>query len=468
MTKALSTQAHRIIATITWLSCLVVLAATQGCGPKAVIVNYLGSPALAPGTTPPMNTPGFWIHRCPDADILLMTEDEIRAFNKETTLRTKAITDVLGLAARRSGQSVRDRLTKTLAYLALRNYVDASGMPGRRLIEAMEEAMSLASIPVTVDVSWALVTSFSDQRLLPTHEPLFKNITDTSIDRLQNNTLDPGTAVAVLHRTKDGLWSYVIAPFSEGWVETQYIAECEPDVIKRYLAWEPFAVIVAAKEDLYADPLLRVHLQSAQMGTRFPFLGYAGDALEVMVPVRQDQGSCTFEAAYVSATGACRGYLPYTSRNALLQAFKLLHSPYGWGGMYGEQDCSRLIQEVFASFGIILPRNSSQQATCGKAPFAIGKTADPDQRRRLIVEHGIPGATIIHFPGHVMLYIGQYGGEPYVIHDLHAYVESQEGVERLVGMGRVVVSNLDLGGSSDKGSFLMRAANVRNILKDSE
>ncbi len=40
----------------------------------------------------------------------------------------------------------------------------------------------------------------------------------------------------------------------------------------------------------------------------------------------------------------------------------MLNQPYGWGDMYGEQDCSRFLQMVFATVGIMLPRDSKDQA----------------------------------------------------------------------------------------------------------
>ncbi len=455
----------RAAVSIPLALCIAAAAVASGCGPKVVVVNYLGTPALAPGTRPEMNTPGFWVDRCPDADAVIMTEDDIAAFNAETRLRTRAVTDVAGLSPRRNGSSVKDSLARMASSIALRNYVDASGTSAAKMIADLESYMSLDAISKTVEVTWALVTRSCDQRLLPTAEPLFKNVTDTAIDRLQNNTLDPGTAVAVLHRTRDGVWSYVIGPYSEGWVKTEFLAECPRDVIQRYLAWEPFVVVISAKADLFADPLQRVHLQSVQMGTRLPLLGPAGeDAVEVLLPVRTDGGACVFDAACVAASQVHRGYLAYTPRNAIVQAFRLLHSPYGWGGMYSEQDCSRLIQEVFATFGIVMPRNSSQQAKTG-TPIASFKGAAESARVRALAAHAIPGATIIHFPGHIMLYIGMANGMPYVIHDLYAYTETTAGQEQLVAIGRVAVTSLALGGSSPKGSFLMRAENVRLIAR---
>ncbi|HOJ13000.1 MAG TPA: hypothetical protein PLT69_00700, partial [Deltaproteobacteria bacterium] len=61
------------------------------------------------------------------------------------------------------------------------------------------------------------------------------------------------------------------------------------------------------------------------------------------------------------------------------------------------------------------------------------------------------------------LYSGHVSGIPYATHDLHAYTEKVDGEERTIALARVCVTSLDLGGTSSRGSFLMRIANVREI-----
>lgn len=57
----------------------------------------------------------------------------------------------------------------------------------------------------------------------------------------------------------------------------------------------------------------------------------------------------------------------------------ILHSKYGWGGLYQERDCSSMIRDLYAPFGIWLPRNSFQQAKIGKVISL--KTLSSEQKR---------------------------------------------------------------------------------------
>jgi hypothetical protein len=64
------------------------------------------------------------------------------------------------------------------------------------------------------------------------------------------------------------------------------------------------------------------------------------------------------------------------------------------------------------------------------------------ERSRAIVNRGVPFATLIQFPGHIMLYIGERDGEPLVFHNMWG-VQTRGGGRAVVG--RAVVTSLRLG-----------------------
>ena len=55
------------------------------------------------------------------------------------------------------------------------------------------------------------------------------------------------------------------------------------------------------------------------------------------------------------------GFLPYTRNNLIQQAFRFLGDEYGWGGQNNSVDCSSFTQDVYRSFGIVIPRDADQQ-----------------------------------------------------------------------------------------------------------
>ncbi len=243
-----------------------------------------------------------------------------------------------------------------------------------------------------------------------------------------------------------------------GWVAAENVALCEREVLETYVHAEKFTVVTAAKADLYVDENLRTFLGRAQMGARLPVVRDDAPAtLTVLVPSRDQEGECTLNAAFVQRTEASLGTLPYTPRTILTQAFRLLHTPYGWGGLFGEQDCSRFIQEVFASVGLVLPRNSSEQARVGRLIYADPQAGRAEERLTAFREDAVPALTVVCMNGHIMLFLGLVDGRPYLIHDLWGYAidESTTAV-----VNRVAVTPADLGNGSS-GTLLDRVNTLR-------
>jgi hypothetical protein len=132
----------------------------------------------------------------------------------------------------------------------------------------------------------------------------------------------------------------------------------------------------------------------------------------VKIPTRNLDGALSEVTGYLKKDQICIGFLPYTPRNMVDQAFKMLNSPYGWGGMYAEQDCSSLIQEVFSTVGIVMPRNSDQQSMVGILAAGFSDKENPDVKLPALQRTAAPGITTLYMKGHIMLYLGLVQGRP--------------------------------------------------------
>ena len=142
-----------------------------------------------------------------------------------------------------------------------------------------------------------------------------------------------------------------------------------------------------------------------------------------------------------------------------------MNSPYGWGGMNGEQDCSSFIRQIFACFGIKLPRNSTGQIqSAGVFAGKFEKGEAEYIRMQRILQNGIPGITLLYFPGHIMLYVGSEGANPYIIHSIWGYGEETENESKTYLINRVAITSMNVGEASKKGSLLQRVSMMK-ILK---
>jgi hypothetical protein len=127
--------------------------------------------------------------------------------------------------------------------------------------------------------------------------------------------------------------------------------------------------------------------------------------------------------------------------------------------MFDGRDCSRFIFDIFKCMDLLLPRNSRSQSKAGLTSIDLTGFS-PAQKEAIVVEKGVPFATLLNLPGHVMLYIGKEGNKPYAIHSLWAYRENALFEDSLRNVSQIVVSDLHLGVGSKKGSLLERLSGM--------
>ncbi len=155
--------------------------------------------------------------------------------------------------------------------------------------------------------------------------------------------------------------------------------------------------------------------------------------------------------------------LPFTRRAVLTEAFAMLGKPYGWGGKDGGYDCSRFLLDLFARFGIELPRHSARQSLAGTFSIDVDTVEDLNEKRLLLEAAALRGVVLLHFPGHIMLYLGTTAeGVPMAIHAFSEFLTPCEGSkeETVNRIDRVTVSDLSLGAGTSRRDFLSRITRI--------
>jgi hypothetical protein len=411
-----------------------------------------------------MKTQGFWINRHPGPDAVILSPEEIIRFNERLRQELHLTKDLSQWPAAAPGQALRGQLGKHLEDLQTRGLVLLDGRnPGASYWYAVRQALNLEAIPREIPRQYGLVVRYAGQRFLPAEEGLYAKAYDADFDELQNSSFDIGTPVVILHRSLEGRWLWVESCASAGWVEAENVAAATEGQMASF--WSaPFAIVTVPKADIYLNREMTDFYSSAFMGVRLPLMRFDGDYAEVTVPQRRPDGTATLVPGFMAAADIHEGYLPYTPRQVLIQAFKMLHQPYGWGGMYGGQDCSRFLQAVFATFGIELPRDSKNQIRTGEALAAWPAGASIEEKLRLLRESAVGGITLLGMKGHIMLYLGMIDGRAYAIHSAWAYRKpGRGGKDDTFVLNRVVVSDLSLGEGSQRGSLLDRLNAVRLV-----
>lgn len=424
------------------------------------------APSELPGVSREMKTAGFWIARHPTPDQLIMKPAEIVKFNARTR-KAGLFEDIASFPEVYDGVKLKSEIANMIGGLKGQTlYQQNSQRADEQFFNPLVGNIELETLPASVPVRFGFITRSADERLLPTGSSLNAHAGDVDFDEIQNSGLEIGTAVAVHYATKDGRWLFVRDAFASGWVEADRVALVTKADLIAHLKRKNFTVVTEPKADVYLDSALTKHLAAVKMGTRFAFKGTVGTVAEIILPQRQDDGNVQMVPGFIAREDVSIGYLPYTPRNVYKQAFKMLNAPYGWGDMYGEQDCSRFLQMVFASFGIDLPRNSASQAKTGRLVAEFKPTTPTDIKLSAILGSS-RGLTILQLKGHIFLYLGDVEGRPYAIHEIWAYHEKgPDGKERSRLINRVTVTDLELGKGSDKRSLLERTLSMREIVAD--
>ena len=445
-----------------YLTILCVAVSVSACKPRQIDVS---APAILPHTVKEMKTAGFWIGKINEPNRIILDAKGIVSFNLRTEKESKLIDDPLAWSGVIDPEGLKKTLRDNLAYFTQQKMFTADSRIAHETFYApLRVNMNLEGIDGKTQARFAFLAQYDDQRLLPTQEALTKEPGDLEFDEVQNSSLDLGTPMLVQHESKDGVWIFGLTPTSSGWVKKENVAFCSEHQFKAMAGAANFLVVTSAHADIYLDIGLTKHLGACRMGSKFVLLEASDpDVFEIVVPVRSSAGGLIARTAFMSKESAHAGYLAYTQRNVLIQAFKLLNSPYGWGGVNGAQDCSSYMQAIFSTVGIKLPRNSSAQGETGTPSGSLKFDLKPEEKLQIIAQEAIPGETILQMNGHVGLFLGMHEDNAYMIHDTHGFGQKIPGADITWVVNRVVVSDLSLGEGSKKGSLLSRIVNLRLI-----
>lgn len=278
---------------------------------------------------------------------------------------------------------------------------------------------------------------------------LYKQPIDRDFDRNRCASLHPGEVVRVLRRSADARWIYVHSGHTTGWLHAPTLTPPLPAVHLRELLQGPLLVPVADDQRTEGGRPLR-------MGTKVPIVGRDGDVRRVLVPTAD---GLVEDSVRVSET-AVEGVLPLTRRHAWTMALREQDTPYGWGGRAGHRDCSRLTRDVLAGFGLEMARHSGVQGKLGTHNIDVSAMSEADKLAEL-TRQAQRGLVLLYMPGHIMMYLGQDGGQHYAVSAISEYLEPcSGGPDTVYRIGRVAVTTLELGRGSERTAYIERLANL--------
>lgn len=430
------------------------------------------------GLTPERQTPDYWLARAPAGERALLSTQAIVERN-ERLLRTEpSMVHWPSWPASLPAEAVRARIEALTGRLGTPLFKSADSQIEQAEIDAWLDNRALDRVEASDNRLFGLVVTRAAVRRLPTAQRAFDRNGGIDIDRLQESALFPGTPVAVLHASRDGRWLFVQAENYAGWVESGSVGIAPRAEVMGYAARQPRRYITGSQvRTVYHPHAKEISELRLDMGVSVPLRtdwplsspvngqGALG-AWIVDVPLRLDNGMLHIKPVLIPrAADTAAGQLPASQSALIRQAFKFLGERYGWGHDYQGRDCSGFVSETYRALGILLPRNTGDQA---RSPAFERIAFGPELGRseRLVRLKQLRIGDLVFIPGHVMLVVGHDGFGPWVIHDAHRSGLMVEG--RLVDlpMNGVAVTPLLAMALSEQRMYADAVTAVQRILPD--
>lgn len=418
----------------------------------------------------------YWVEQTENVDQVLKNQKEITEFNDRIFATDQHMVNLALFPDQLSGRQVRESIqaiskpNKSDLYSTSGTILDSEGY-GKYTAN-----LGLKNIPGTIHVQFALVVNRSDMRAYPTDDRYYKTPDKQNLDRFQENGLFPGDALAVLHASMDGEWSFVQSYNYAAWVRTENIAIGDRQAIQKYKNPNHFLIITGAKirtsfnpevpalSELQLDMGIRIPLADRDIGNNNLYGQNPYTSHVVSLPVRNMEGKLELKKALIARNkDVHKGYIPYTRENITRQAFKFLGERYGWGHSYNARDCTGFVMEIYKTFGIHMPRNTGQQ---GSGSFGQNTRFTPDstEDEKLQALRDMDIGDLIYVPGHVLMYIGDVDGQPYVIHDVSIFRYTDDNGEYYEGvLNSVAVTPLIPLYGSRESTYVELMYNIKRV-----
>ena len=372
----------------------------------------------------------YWINKAPQSQLQRMDLAQISAFNQQLLTHNKHMVEPLSLPSQLSKSVLLHKISLISSIPARpRFYTDGKQLTSFHY-QKYTDNLNTKNIADQNVVQWGLIVKRSVLRKFPTHDRVLNKGMDADLDRFQESGVFPGERVAILHESSDKQWYLVQNYHYIAWLPKEAVAIGDKKTIAEFVHASAFLVVTGSKATTsYSPENSAVSEIALDMGVRLPLVTFnhvptqvGGQnpfaAFVVKMPTRTAEGKLQLASALIARNqDVTTSFLPFTSENIIKQSFKFLGERYGWGHDYNSRDCTGFVGEVYKSFGIVMPRNSGQQ---GKGVYGrnirFTSTTSPAEKRDVI--RSLAVGDLIYIPGHVMMYLGEENGEPYVIHDV--------------------------------------------------
>ena len=311
----------------------------------------------------------------------------------------------------------------------------------------------------------AITINNSHLKVFPTISKIFYDPNEAGegfpFDYNENSSIKINTPLFVSHLSKDKLWAFIESSVAIGWIKVSDIAYVDEKFMNIFENGN-YYINLKDNTNIYKNGYL---LSDIDLGTLFP------KVKKGFIIASKDYKNNAFIRLIDNNVNFKKIGIDFNANNIKRISTELIGERYGWGGILGNRDCSLMIKDFYAPFGIYLGRNSGKQKDAGHS-IDISKLSD-EMKKEFIIKNAIPFQTLIYLPGHIMIYVGKKNNEPLVFHNMW-------GVKTLDGdgnygrniIGKAAVTTLTPGSELDnyveKYSVLRRLKSITMLTQKKE
>ncbi len=423
-------------------------------------------PALAagvsymPGVTPEMSDSAYWAQRQEGAGEVILTLDEIRAFNAANAAKSGTMVMDLKSAADTFDGRARNEAIRTSSKADAEYYFGWTyGGDGKKADWAFFQDMMKNCIDPRatskMPVRYGVAVNRTVLQVFPSENPILDDPNDVDFDYQALSAVCVNDPLLLYLTSADGKYYLARSRDCSGWIRAEDVAICA-DKEEWLSAWDlpSEQLLVVYGNKVYTDAS-NTHPETARrmltqgsalelvtdlkpdqlINNRSPYHNYV-----VYLPVRRSDGSYEKQLALIPETAKVSvGYLPLTLENFVMVNLNNLGDAYGWGGMMDVEDCSGMVRTACACFGMQIGRNTTWQWEMDMEK--VDMTNMSMEEKRLILDQ-LPMGCILAFPGHEVVYLGKADENYYVISSVSSIMSPDTGA--LLRTRGVMINTLEV------------------------
>lgn len=305
-----------------------------------------------------------------------------------------------------------------------------------------------------------LILKYTNIRAFPTSRPL---LGDPSLagegfpfDYLQNSSINANTPVFISHYSNDKQWVFIFSRFTYGWVKNEDVIAIKEQYIN---IWKNAKQVHIIKEGIPLFTQNSEALYDTRIGMMFALIKEDSHNYIVLTVSKFKDNEAMYHKTEISKKHAKLEQLALSKDNINMIVNEVSKTNYGWGGVYGQRDCSSTLMDIYAPFGIALPRNSSKQSQIGLV-IDLSNLSNKEKLEK-IKKKAIPFETLLYKRGHIVMYVGVYKDDVIVFHNTWGIkTKDAKGEGRFI-IGKSIFSTLTVG--SELSNYNEDEEILRNI-----